>query len=81
MGSSGTERCWEPGAAHGWGGAGSAAMEAAPGPEESGVQSAALAAAAAAGSADDGKSLEVASEAGSADVLLENEVAMENMKL
>lgn len=55
-------------------------MEAAPGPEESEVQSAGLAAAAA-GSADDGKSLEVSNEVGSADVLLENEVAMENMKL
>lgn len=38
-------------------------------------------AAAAAGSAGGGKSLEVANEVGSADVLLENEVAMENMKL
>lgn len=56
-------------------------MEAVPGPEESEVQSAGLAAAAAAGSADDGKSLEVANEVGSADVLLENEVAMENKKL
>lgn len=55
-------------------------MEAVPGPEESEVQLAGLAAAAA-GSADDGKSLEVANGVGSADALLENEVAMENMKL
>lgn len=55
-------------------------MEAAPGPEESEVQWAGLAAAAA-GSADDGKSLEVVNEVGSADVSLESEVAMENMKL
>ena len=54
--------------------------EGVPDPEESEVQSAGLAAAVAV-SADDGKSLQVVNEVGSADVLLENEVAMENMKL
>lgn len=55
-------------------------MEGAPGQKEPEVRSAGLAAAAAV-SADDGKFWKVVSEVGSADVLLENGVVMENMKL
>lgn len=58
----------------------SAVMEGGPGLKESEVQLAGLAAAVAV-SADDGKSLEVVNEVGSADVSLENEAAMVNMKL
>lgn len=76
-----TEHCWDLEEDHGLGVADSAAMEGVPDPKESEVQLAGLAAAAAAVSADDEKSLEVVNEVGSADVLLENEVVMENMKL
>lgn len=75
-----TGHCWDPEEDHGLGVVNSAAMEGGPDPKKSGVQLAGLAAAVAV-SADDGKSLEVVNEVGSADVLLENEVAMENMKL
>lgn len=75
-----TGHCLELEEDHGLGVVDSAVTEGAPDPKESEVQSAGLAAAVAI-SADDGKSLEEVSEVGSADVLLENEVAMENMKL
>lgn len=75
-----TGRCWEPEEDRGLGVADSAVTEGAPDQTESEVQSAGLAAAVAV-SADDVKSLEVVNEVGSADVLPENEVAMENMKL
>lgn len=75
-----TGHCWNPEEDHGLGVVDSAVMEGVPDPKESEVRLAGLAAAVAI-SADDGKSLEVVNEVGSADVLLENEVAMENMKL
>lgn len=75
-----TGHCRNPEADHGLGAADSAVTEGVPDPKEPEVRLAGLAAAVAI-SADDGKSLEVVNEVGSADVLLENEVAMENMKL
>lgn len=75
-----TGHCWDPKEDHGLGGVDSAVTEGVPDPTESEVQLAGLAAAVAV-SADDGKPLEVVNEVGSADVLLENEIAMENMKL
>lgn len=58
----------------------SAAMEGAPGQMEPEVRSAGLAAAVAV-SADDGKFWKAVNEVGSADVLLENGVVVENTKL
>lgn len=75
-----TGHCWDLEEDHGLGAVDSAVMEGVPDPRESEVQLAGLAAAVAI-LADDGKSLEVVNEVGSADVLLENEVATENMKL